>query len=375
MKKIVFLAAVAILAAISCSKNVNEADAFHPEEYSSAPEWLLDREKPVPIEFGLGEVVSTKADMTIEEEGLFRNASFRYGVVAIDDLGAAHSQVNGIAARNVPTSLLEDGVEGRLRTEFVDGECYYPVSSERGYTFYGYRTDNTNASFGLTADYKKENIAVGPADIIWAKAQAAWGTGFNAEYIRTLMNMQNYSYFYLVNNNAPKFNFRHLTSRFSFFIKAENAYAETTMLDLVYVTDITLKRVKVAATLDVPTGTLTPSGAASSVSVNRDGYSAADYTTGLNPKAAGELFGDPVFLLPSAIDSPEDGILMEMTVHSPDNPAYVYKQVLKYNGEADNFLAGTSYRFIITIKSYETIEINSTVQDWTDVEGDDFVIG
>lgn len=383
MKKLFVLCSVLmVFLAASCGKeNGRRAKEHDPD----APEWLYDVEIPVPIEFGVGSVSSTatKVDYSVEPEGLFGSDWFRYGVLALDQAGQAHISVNGIEARNAPTSLFTDGIDGMYKTEFVDGDDnpsphYYPVVSDRNFTFYAYHTFNGSGYSpsdlnGTTID----DIAIGRCDILWAKAQATTiGSGegaiegFNANYIRHIANSNNV---YLSSPSAPRFNFQHRTSRFVFFIKAENEYAETTMTEaLVTIDNIKIKGVCLNASMDVTTGVLTADGTPDGeLTVNRDD------TAPFQPVAAGAVWGDPLFVLPSSVadGAAAGGIEMEMTIKAFGNEDYVYRQILRVGDSATAFEAGVSYQFRITIKSYEKIEIVTSVDAWTPENGDDFVIG
>lgn len=378
-----FIALCALVCAPSCSKKTDTV----PEKKVDYPSWIDNESEQVPIQFGMGTIVSTKSDGSIEDPGLFRHPDFRYGVLAVDNFGKAHPAVTGVPARNEESTLWEDGREGMLKTVFVDGSgervyYHYPPysgsgSSERGYTFYGYRTDNTNT--GFTAEptegggFVKSGIQMGPADIIWAKAAAIGNpAGYNGAYIRRLIaasvpeGATGDYHFYLFNNLAPHFNFEHLTSRFKFVVRAESSYAAATMDGLVRITAIRLENVTTKATLDILNGTLSADTSTSggTVNVNRD------QTTPFYPKNDDIVWGDSVFLLPSALDdaAASDGIKMYITINTDEFGDQEYSTTLKYDGRTDTFEAGKSYRFIVSLKSYESISISATVDDWTDVD-------
>ena len=371
------------MATVSCKKDNGQDERIHDPD---APEWLFDESLPVPIEFGVGSVTATvsKVDYSVNPDGLFATDWFRYGVLALDQYGVRHLSVNGIEARNVPTNLFLDGVDGMYKTEFVDNldnpsPHYYPVVSDRNFTFYAYHTRNGSgyAPADLNASNKVDNINIGRCDILWAKAQAVTiGSGvgalegYNAAYIRHLADANNV---YLSSASAPRFDFQHRTSRFVFFIQAENAYAEDTMTEaLVSISSIKLKGLCLKASMDVTNGMFTATGPTDGeLDVNRDD------TELFQPTAAGACWGDPVFVLPSVTENgaAPGGIEMEMTIRAFGNDDYVYRQVLKYEDSIANFLPGTSYQFRITIKSYEKIEIVTSVEEWTPENGEDFIIG
>jgi len=376
MSKLKIIAAILfVVAATSCQKNRTVPEIEDPNLLAAAPEWLLNEDLPVPIEFGVDAIVDTKADNTIEESGQFHDDNFRYGVVALDQYGKPHQSVTGISAKNTPTSLLVDGAEGLWKTEFTDGTHYYPMVSDKDYSFYAYRTDNTNTGFELSEDNKKNDINVGAIDVIWASAVAVpigVLSGFNANYIRSLMDIENYSYFYLTSQNAPKFQFEHLMSRFIFVIKAENEYAEETMNGKVSIEKITIKGINKTCSLDVPTGVLTPTGAdADSLNVNRDDSSV------FYPVATGAQWGDPLFILPDSVDTyaATNGITMHMDINTPEG-VFKYVKELRTTDPAEGFKAGKSYRFTIILKSYEKIEIVTDLSDWQEgAATEDFIIG
>lgn len=375
------------IVAVSCSKGEQERKVIDPD----APEWFADENLPVPIEFGIGSVTTTAAatrvDYSIEPEGLFTTDWFRYGVLAMDQNGDKHISVTGVEARNVPTNMFVDGVDGKYKAEFVDGDDnpithYYPVLSDRNYTFYAYHTKNSGRyqASDLGDGVSLSGIEIGRCDVLWARCAATTiGSGvgavegFNAKYIRHIADANN---FYLSSDSAPRFNFSHKTSRFIFFIKAENAYAESTMTEaLVSITGIKIKGVNLTASMDVTTGVLTGTGSKEGeITVNRD------EETIFQPVAAGAAWGDPLFVLPSSVENAQsdDGIEMTMSIRSMSGGEYEnteYKQILKFGGSATAFEAGRSYTFTITIKSYEKIEITTSVENWNEEAGDDFVIG
>ena len=390
MKKLlVFLAVGALACAVSCKKD-GQVEVRPIDK--DAPEWMKDKSLPVPIEFGVSAVVSTttKTDYSIEQDGLFGWDWFRYGVIALGGpLGEeeAHPSINGIEAKNVPTQMFQDGTAGGYKTQFVDDSSnpltfYYPIKSDVNWTFYGYYVRNgapryTSADITQTShDFTISGIEMGACDILWAKAAATeyYGhTGYNADYVRAIMNQTNYMY--LGSEWAPHLKFEHKTARFIFNVKAESAYAESTMEEaLVTIDDIKVSGLSLStATLNIKTGALTPDVADNYgiKQVNRD------ETTPFQPvynDGKGKRWGDPLFIFPTDLVHPD--IQLVMTIKAFGNADFVYTQKLK-GLEVDDycFKAGKSYIFNITIKSYEKIEINTEVQDWTDVPVEAIEIG
>jgi len=401
-----FISVFVVLVVSSCGKNEKASvRAMDPD----APEWLYDETSPVPIGFGVGTVVSatTKSDYSVEPEGYFTSDSFRYGVLALDQNGDVHPSVNGVEARNVPTSLIMDGIAG-YKTQFV-GELdvngveiekthYYPVKSDKNYTFYAYHITNLlRQVYTPDSDNKIGSIGLGDCDIVYAKAEAVefqGHAGYNAAYIRALMDYGGaYHYYYLDNSFAPHFQFEHLTSRFRFWVQAVDevsggAYAEETMDGKVKVTGIKVSNVKKSATLDIMTGSLSgevnPSD--NEFVVNRDAISP------FYPKKEGGFWGDPLFVLPNDILT-EPGYVMTLTIEYL-NPStadgggewktaeytlpLVNKKVVNEVMTEVPFEAGVSYNFHINLQSYEKIEISTTVTEWEDAPHnpeDDFIIG
>lgn len=395
MKTLKLLYSVPVLLALS-SCDRGEMETSGPMD-PDAPEWLLDESLPVPINFGVGTVVSatTKTDYSVEPEGFFTSYNFRYGVLALDQYDEAHPSVNGVEAYNAPTSLIMDGIAG-YKTQFVDrgGERthYYPVKSDRNYTFYAYHINNLlDQDYAPGTDNTITGIALGDCDIVWAKAEAVYfngHSGYNAAYIRALMNNGgDYNYYYLNDSHAPRFQFGHLTSRFRFWVQAvddvDGSYAEETMDGKVKITGISVSGVKKTADLSIKTGTL--SGEVlpedNTIAVNRDG------TAPFCPKRLGGYWGDPLFILPNDLLA-ESAITMTLTIQylSPstsdgdgtwNTASYDIPLRNTSGGSEAAFEPGVSYQFQINLKSYENIEISTSVQPWDDVEitDDSFIIG
>ena len=381
MKKLfVILAVGALVCAVSCRKQgKDEGKPFDKD----APAWMSDEKLQVPVEFGVGGVVTTvtKADWTVEAGGLFGTNWFRYGVLALDQAGVPHVSIRGVEARNTLTHAFLDGVDGGFKTEFVDDgdnpvSHYYPIKSDREFTFYAYHVRNGGPRYtppvaeGTFDEY--QTIETGSCDVLWAKAKATQigdVRGFNANYIRTIADGQS---MYLANANAPRFEFNHMMSRIVVVVKAEDAWAEETMRGaLVTVEDLTLKGVNLNARLNVVSGELSATDDTYenlAITRNVPGALQPVYNSG-----QGTSF-DPLFILPTAVANsfdPTNKIKLSMTIKAFDNQDFLYESQLP-----GPFQAGYSYTITVTIKSYEKIEINSTVNPWqSGGEDDSFVIG
>lgn len=427
MKRLYLGIAFALLA-FSCGKNPDTE--LRRVQNENLPVWYADETMPVPIEFGLDAIVQTKADGTVDEN-VFYGAGFRYGIYAQAVVGSGSSVAledhveigRGKAAKNGLSTSWEDGIDGIHKATFVTGTYYYPMLSDKNYTFYAYRTDNakdgtnTDSGFELSAGNRVNNIDVGYCDILWAKA---WATpfgryeGFNARYVRALMDYVHYDHMYLTSTSAPRFNFKHLTSRFVFNVRATDVDAQANLKDLgVYVKRISISGVKTHANLQVAPSAVPASstdsnnpelfgeyyyynaskrygktGETYSQSFFKPLLSVPDGEVGgtLNvvresadpfyPVQMGATFGEPLFVLPSDVDPAN--IDVTLVLNAPSNSNYPDDEVvlttsLKKDG-GSNFLSGMSYTFTITINSFEKISITTELTPWDSENGDEITV-
>ena len=102
------------------------------------------------------------------------------------------TSITDLVNRNVTVS--EDG-----KINFDDPDVYYPVSSDKTFSFYGYYPYNPDATAETDACTVTYDLTVGNVDILYASAYATALTsagagqyGFNAAYIRRLLRVQAY---------------------------------------------------------------------------------------------------------------------------------------------------------------------------------------
>ena len=219
---IILFGALAILMA-SCSKHAQPEPEFEP--------WVNDLSLPVPIQFGTPNLVSpdTKAAPIKDASNL---EGKRIGVFAIDKSSNNWTDSESILMNNVIAS------SDRGKITFSPTQ-YYPVKSDKNYTFYGYYV--YSADVGYESDSEEPiptgdqdgyyvTLPMGNIDYLWAKSEATAYNGldgFNAKYIREITKGGAGA-----SDKMPKFEFKHITAGVDIKVQADPQEAGATFTDI-----------------------------------------------------------------------------------------------------------------------------------------------
>ena len=408
MRKYYVFAAAALVVLAACQKKGNEVANQAPEtSVTTVPAWVDDESLPVPIEMGKHGLMATKG-LPVSAEN-FADASFRYSVIALresDDAVMAGFE-GGVLARNaagVVDAATGDDLSGNTVVQFLDAQGtavtkYYPYMYADGtFNFYGFRVDGTAPTVTGTAI---NGIAMGPNDLLWAKAEAAGAdetaartgnasvgrdyesNGFSARYIRGIRREYVGTQHSMANYVAalPHLEFGHITSQLQFFIKAFDEIAENTLAGAsVAVSSITIggtdednptaSAIAATANLNIKTGELTQNTAGT--------ISVQNIAQNFSITETGAQCGDPLFIMPFT-----GNILLTMVLTLPTGDTQTIKTVLTAPAiptavppvAAGTFEKGYVYKFTVSLESIEKINIVTTLLPWgATVEADPIVI-
>lgn len=162
---------------------------------SAEDAWMYDESLPVPVQLGVAGTETKAAINSIED---IRNRTF--GLFAFDKAAADLSTDDGLMLRNLPATGVVAGSIGSLR---LSEAYYYPIHSEREFSFYSYYAyPMKDVSCEITETQALVTIPVtGINDVLWAEAETE--DGYNASYIRN-------------GGAAPAFNYTHATACLAF---------------------------------------------------------------------------------------------------------------------------------------------------------------
>lgn len=388
------LAALAIV--VACSKD-------GPRDAGDTS-WAYDLTKAVPIVFGTGSSFSVKSKAAIESlEGV------EFGVLALDLAKEGQwNQANPEQAENVLLmNKVAKGVSSNAQFITTEGEnvtYYYPLETldSHDYSFFAYHTSDVSVTASPAVHELSSNgvsfiksVAIGTTDVLWAKAEAtpfvAGGvtyTGFNTDYQRMARRTWPDTW---LENYAPKFTFKHVTTALHFNIVAEDANAAATFISADGAAQVTVRDLRVfsaseaglpgVATLDVLSGRLTAGDASGAY----EPVSFAPVSEPVLPTVptAGSIneYGTGLFLVPTT-----DQLRVSFTVDAPTGSFSPSDEsgLGGYSLNAptdDGFEAGKSYTFRIVVRSLEDIRIVLELAEWQDgfsdedrQSGDDVVV-
>lgn len=352
MKKSYILAA-ALLAVVGCSKNqVNAPAELYPEG------------TPVPVLFGAPTIsVVTKA--VNPETNLVEGdsaAGLEVGVYGLEtqdrnlvwDSADETTYIADLLNRNV--TIAEDG-----SITFENPKCYYPLSSEKTFSFYGYYPYSADAQSGSDACTVSYDLTQGNVDILWAaayatdldaSAQPVGAKGYNAAYIRRLVNA-NPDHPYL-----PSFSFEHKLTALKFVTSPypgeSAAGAEMQVVGFELRNVATQIDLTVASTTTEDCGTVASAGTGDLVATGADGGALA--VTPVEEGADIRTFT----LLPG---ESYEAVITISRDGEPQEP----QTVTVTNTNGGSFEAGKIYTMNIRIKSPVEVEIfTASVVDWVD---------
>ena len=352
MKKSYIIAA-ALLAVVGCSKNQVEAPAeLYPEG------------TPVPVQFSAPTIsVVTKA--VNPETNLVEGdsaAGLEVGVYGLEtqdrnlvwDSADETTYIADLLNRNV--TIAEDG-----SITFENPKCYYPLSSEKTFSFYGYYPYSADAQSGSDACTVSYDLTQGNVDILWAaayatdldaSAQPVGAKGYNAAYIRRLVNA-NPDHPYL-----PSFSFEHKLTALKFVTSPypgeSAAGAEMQVVGFELRNVATQIDLTVASTTTEDCGTVASAGTGDLVATGADGGALA-----VTPVEEGADIRTFTLL-------PGESYEAVITI-SRDGVAQEPQTVTVTNTNGGSFEAGKIYTMNIRIKSPVEVEIfTASVVDWVD---------
>lgn len=241
-------------------------------------------------------------------------------------------------------------------------DFYYPMSSEKNYSFFGYyprQTDATNDGTTVTVAYPTFD---GTQDIIYgSKAAEKIGEydGYNAKYFRKATGAV-----------KPEIRFNHLLTRLKFnIIAGGDSPEEIAKAKELTINAIRIKNVPAELTLVVAdrtgntAGTLTAGPPQPANAYTLKNNLDAD-ATAVNPGDAptGNAMGESMMLFTQANYTAEiDMILKGETITRTSTVTIALKD--------KEFAAGTSYNVNLTVFGLSKIEIDAVLTAWT--EGDD----
>ena len=341
----------------SCSKHAQPEPEFEP--------WVNDLSLPVPIQFGTPNLVSpdTKAAPISGASALVGK---RIGVFAIDKLSTNWANPESILMNNVIAS--SDG----SKITFSPTQ-YYPVKSDKNYTFYGYYV--YSADVGYESDSEEPTptgdqdgyyvtLPMGNIDYLWAKSEASiYGSfdGFNAKYIREITKASATGY-------MPVFNFAHITAGLDIKVQADSEesredFSDIQICSVCVDTAVTSAKLCIAHRTDSSKeGTFV----SASTTKGKIEMTAGDNNTvwlqnagKFTPTTEGVIVGHGLFLYP--------GDTYKVTVYYMSNATN--KKWTPFTFTTSALQAGHKYTYTLLFHASKAIDISVSVTDWTEETG------
>lgn len=237
----------------------------------------------VPVQLGVGSVKSKAGAL----ESLTMLQGKTFGLLAAGDenkpLPVLYNGNAEFRGEGVSMSVSFPGEESE------DGILYYPLGSENNYSFYACCFGGKEGvEYYLSMQTPVPEGIYGMQDILWAKSQATTDLedkdgevvkGFNARYIRLLLDQVRYDCF-------PRLDFHHVTSAIRFKLGVEDEDMQDSGFTVV---STAMNNVSSTAVLDMETGILDDNG-------NRDAcLEYADQT--FTPTVDGMRMDDDAFFI------------------------------------------------------------------------------
>ena len=396
MKRIsmICFGALAIVMA-GCSKNAEPEQPSVPLENA----WMFDETLPVPIQFGMSTGVGLQSTKTMvntwDDLGAYRLGIFALNLDGKDGLTKGSYDVY---LDNEPADCVFDENRGKDMIQF-DENKYYPYSSDRNLSFFGYYP-----YFGNAPEYTADNIRIpipaeewgrhdvlcasAFADTMYVKKDAELGyfvpvakdlathfyNGYNATYMRFLNRNGIYE------EKMPNLVFKHKTTCFVFDAYLTNVPTDkVTDFDQVPVIqsiEISGESIYEKAYLEIAkkdiedrtewSGSLTVAGA-NNGSLKLGGKNAGDLNS-----VPGQIADEPLkynlpdnqfFLQP--MDASEK-LTIKITLENPYNKK---REVFEAEfpaipEEVKRFEEGKYYPFTITINYFTGVEISASLDPW-----------
>lgn len=347
----------------SCSKHAQPEPEFEP--------WVNDLSLPVPIQFGTPNLVSpdTKAAPIT---GVSDLVGKRIGVFAIDKSSANWTDPESILMNNVIASS-----DDRNKITFSPTQ-YYPVKSDKNYTFYGYYV--YSAAVGNESDFEPTpapdpdgyyvTLPMGNIDYLWAKSEASTYTnstgksfeGFNAKYIREITKGK-------ASDKMPAFNFKHITAGVDIKVQADpqevgQDFSDIQICSVCVDTAVTSAKLCIAHRTDSSKeGTFV----SASTTKGKIEMTAGDNNTvwlqnagKFTPTTEKDVtVGHGLFLYP--------GVTYKVTVYYMSNATN--KKWTPFTFTTDVLKAGHKYTYTLLFHASKAIDISVSVTDWKEETG------
>lgn len=385
---IILLGALAILMA-GCSKDVHTAS-------KESDDWTINVNLPVPIEFGSASLatkagISSLADLAATDNFI--------GIYAVDKKAVSLTAADALLLNNRRACCVLDEENSAANIVFGAKDAqtveYYPLLSERNYSFYAYYAHNTAGNVDLSEPETTStqvlvpmSVATRTSDILWAKAEAVEEVaangltydGFNAAYIRKI-------------GKEPVLNFEHVTAQIAFravLVSEEGASVPTSVsVKNMHLLDVPVKASLCVMDIAAPEncGEFFNTTNAESTTIYYYGWY-GETPTSLKNATSQNLnasdftdIGEPIYVVPG-----NDPLTLSMSIEFEIN-GEKKEQIVSYELNPKDlgsvvpegkrlFEAGYKYGFNIIIYSPEQIKIDVTVEEYesafgTDDNGDD----
>ena len=393
MKRIgmIFFGALAIVMA-GCSKNAAPEQPSAPLENA----WMYDESLPVPIQFGMSSGVGLQTKTTMIEN--WSDLEYPLGIFALDLEGDLDNDT-GIYLKNERAEAVEDVERGKYLIKFEESK-YYPYSSDRNFSFFGYyprfgtapacyrdsiripipvdqwgKHDILCASSFAERQYVKKGPNGNYIPAVYGQDATAYYDGFNAAYIRHL-NRNN-----LYEQKMPNLSFQHKTTCFEFeaYLTGVSADKVTSTDQIPVIQSIEIKGPSIyekayltiarndldAAGMADWSGALRVEGKTTSLKLGGKNAANMNVTIGGDPN-------DPLkYVLPhnrfflQPMDT-KGQLTIVVTLLNPFNSEVeVFEADFpKLPVEILSFEEGKYYPFTITINYFAGIEISADIEPW-----------
>ena len=350
----VVFAALAFLA--SCSNQENAQPASVPAGDEEA--WVYDESLPVPVMFTTPQItVQSKAavnDMVGLEVGVF-------GLDRTGHWGEATSE--NVLMYNTQATVSSHQDRGLT----FSPQVYYPMTNDVNFNFYGYYPYSADVTYENSRRYEVTYENIGTTDILWAKETANQITvngnnydGFNARYVRNATSSGQ-------TGELPSLVFNHMLTGMKFSVRLAESAVNIRFKGL------TLTNIQPNATLRIADymepetweGVVVGEGTPGTIQLKKDSDGSTDFSSvGIGTIAAS--LGATLMLVPAESYTAE----IYLTVDGEDI-APVPVTLTREGG----FVKGEMYSMTILIQNPEQVVITSSLTPWTEVEGEEIVIG
>ena len=350
----VVFAALAFLA--SCSNQ----ESTQPAPSGDEEAWVYDESLPVPVMF-------TTPQITVQSKAAVNDmVGLEVGVFGLDRTG----HWGEATSENVLMYNTQATVSSRQdRGLTFSPQVYYPMTNDVNFNFYGYYPYSADVAYENSRRYEVTYENIGTIDILWAKEvanQISDGIntyeGFNARYVRKAIDP--------INNNPnalPSLVFEHLLTGMKFSVRLAEPAVNIRFKGL------TLTNIQPNATLRIADymepetweGVVVGEGTPGTIQLKKDSDGSTDFSSvGIGTIAAS--LGATLMLVPAESYTAE----IYLTVDGEDI-APVPVTLTREGG----FVKGEMYSMTILIQNPEQVVITSSLTPWTEVEGEEIVIG